>query len=211
MHGAAARRVAYRMYAVKLRFSWILVVALLASMGLLLLPATEPTSEGQPERIAIEEELPELTILEARVRAFGKDGAATWTLQSPRIDYHMDGSLDFTLPRVLLQNSSGARLQAEAGRGWLAPTPEEEKMNLYSKVDALLFNSERVVAFSTEALSIAESGRFVSAPQSVRIRSSSADTNAANLELHLDEQILLLGSTADEAVHTRIQPAGALQ
>ena len=192
-------------------FGWILVIALLVSMGLLLLPATEPSPQGQPERIAIEEELPELTIIEARVRAFGEDGAAVWSLQSPQIVLSLDGSLDFSLPRVLLQNSSGTSLEAEAGRGWLEPTPEGEKINLYSKVDALLESTEREVTFTTESLLISESGRQVSAPQGVRIRSSSADTRAANLELNLDDQILLLGSTAEQAVHTRIQPPGTLQ
>ena len=195
----------------RLGFSWILVVALLVSVGLLLLPATQPTPQVQPERIAIEEELPELTILEARVRAFGEDGAAIWSLQSPQIALSLDGSLDFSLPRVLLQNSSGTSLHAEAGRGWLEPTPDGERMNLYSKVDALLESTEREVTFTTESLLIAESGRQVSAPQSVRIQSSSADTRAASLELNLDDQILLLGSTAEQAVHTRIQPAGAFQ
>lgn len=161
--------------------------------------------------MAGEEERPELTIIEARVRAFGEEGEATWSLQSPRIVYHLDGSLDFSSPRMVLQNDNGTSLQAEAGRGWLEPTPEGEQMNLYSKVDAVLESPRREVAFSTESLLIANTGRQISAPHSVRVSSRSVDTRAANLELNLNDQILLLGSTGQQRVHTRIQPEEALQ
>lgn len=192
-------------------FAWILTVALLASVGLLLVPAIKPTPLAELESPQIAEQLPELTIVEASVRVFGEDGAASWSLESPRIVLSLDGSLDFALPRVLLQNSAGTSLRAEAGSGWLKPTSGGERMSLYSQVNALLENPEREVAFSTESLLIAEGGRYVWAPQSVQIQSVAASTRAANLEFDLDEQILLLGSSAEQVVHTRIQPAQAIQ
>ncbi len=191
--------------------SWILVAALLISLGLLLLPAPKPVPQQEADKRLDEEELPELRIMTARLRAFAEDGTTNWSMRSPQIVYHLDGSLDVASPHLLMHSASGATLRAQAGKGSLQATADGEQIELYAKVDAVLRNHERQVALVTESLLIARDGRSVSAPNSVQVRSDSVDTSAANLALNLEEQILLLGATQDERVHTRIQPEEALQ
>lgn len=190
---------------------WILVAALLMSLGLLLLPSPTSAPQREADKRLDEEELPELTIKTVRLRAFGEDGTTIWSMRSPQIVYHLDGSLDVASPRLLMHGASGATLRAEAGKGSLQASADGEQIELYSKVDAILHNQERQVMLVTESLLIARDGRNVSAPNSVRVRSDSVDTSAANLAINLDEQILLLGADEDDRVHTRIQPEAALQ
>ena len=197
----------------------ILVAALLLSLALLLLPEPGPETQAAPAPEARPGARPDLTIMGASLRSFGEDGALNWSMRSPSIAYHLDGALAFTAPNMLLHGTSNAQLRASAGLGTLSESEEEETIVLYSGVSAALSRGERNsddvhfddVYFNTERLIISEQGRQISAPESVRIASHSIDTRAAELDLDLQKQILLLASNSEERVTTRIQPMGEFE
>ena len=197
-----------------LRLSAILVGALLLSLALLWLP--EPVQRtGMPAAEAsAEARAPELTIMDASVRSFGDDGALNWSMQSPRIAYHLSGDLEFASPSMLLQGVTNANLRVNAGQGRLRAADERETVALYAQVDASLIRSERSaeeVKFKTALILISQEGRQISAPDPVEISTQSIDTSAAHLELNLDRQLLLLGSSEARPVTTRIQPVGLFE
>ncbi|MCY4040413.1 MAG: LPS export ABC transporter periplasmic protein LptC [Gammaproteobacteria bacterium] len=191
-----------------LPLSVILVGALLISLALLLPAPGEQVRQSSTEARTVTGG-PDLTIMDASVRAFGEDGAVSWSLRSPRIAYHLDGRLAFTAPNMLMQNDLGANLRASAGLGTLEEAGEQETIILYSQVRAQLEGGEQLsdqVKFNTERLIIRDQGRQVKAPGSVHIRSHAIDTRAAELDLNLQKQILLLASSSEEHVTTRIEP-----
>lgn len=197
-----------------IRLSAILVGALLLSVVLLLLPEPDRSEPQTATQAPGEAAPPQLTILDASVRSFGDDGVLNWSMRSPRIAYHLDGGLDFAAPIMLLQGTSNANLTAHAGQGSLHAADKKEMIRLYSQVEAKLTRGEKLrheVNFDTEDLVISEQGQHVSAPNPVRISSFSIDTSAANLELNLHKQILLLGSAEQQPVSTRIQPIGLFE
>ncbi len=197
-----------------LHFSAILVGALVLSLVLLLLPEPSEQVQRSPAAAPAEIEGPNLTIMGASVRSFGEDGTLNWSMQSPRIAYHLDGRLAFTAPDMLLQNDVGANLRASAGLGTLEEAGEQETIVLYSQVSAELRRGEQIqdkAEFDTERLVISDQGSHVTAPNSVRIRSHAIDTHAAQLYLDLRKQILLLASSDEERVTTRIQPMGIFE
>ncbi len=184
---------------------WTLLAALAVSLALLLFP--EPVSSPLPPEHQVEKDpLPQLAISSASVRAFNDDGTPAWFMQSPKIDVYPDGRVEASAPRLLLSSASGADLHAQAGQGRIMPASRGDAMELYATVHARLDTRERRVTFSSESLHIADGGKRIEAPQRVRLRSQGVDTEAANLELILDEQRLLLGSDNRQSVLTRIQP-----
>ena len=196
-----------------LHLSAILIAVLMLSLALLLLPAPGERVRESPVEAPAEVEDAHLTIMGASVRSFGEDGAVNWSMQSPRIAYHLDGRLAFTAPNMLLQNDVGSNLRASAGLGTLEEAGEQETIVLYSQVSAELQRGEQTedkAKFATERLVISDQGRQVTAPDSVHIRSHAVDTHAAQLDLDLRKQILLLASSGEERVTTRIQPIGKL-
>ncbi len=189
--------------------SAILVGALLLSLALLLIQEPSPKAPAAREHATGQKEEPDLTIMGASVRSFGEDGALNWSMQSPSIAYHLDGDLAFAAPNMLLQGASNANLRASAGLGTLQEAGGEETIVLYSRVSAALQRGERVkdeVKFDTERLIISAQGRQILAPESVRISAHSIETRAAELDLDLQKQLLLLASNSDEKVTTRIAP-----
>ena len=192
-----------------IRTTWILVAALCASLALLLYPAQEQDPVRSGFVLVPTVELPRLTIRDARVRAFDQDGTPSWTMESPEIAYFRDGRLGITAPRVRLETESGSRLQVEAGEGALTPSVLHGTLELASAVDARVFSDGNQLDFSTEKLNISENGKLIAAPLPIRMWSASGETTAARLNLNLEDQVLLLGSTTEQRVITRLQPAGA--
>ena len=193
------------------RLSAILVGALLFSLALLWFPELDPGSERPPAQAPAQDKSPELTIMGASVRSFGDDGTLNWSMHSPRIAYHLDGGLDFNAPIMLLRGGANANLRAYAGQGTLQSSGEHETILLYSNVSANFMRGQQTeteVRFDTAQLVVTDQGRQVVAPDPVHINSLSIDTRAANLELNLEKQILLLGSANELPVSTRIQPMG---
>ena len=193
------------------RITWILVAVLCASLGVLLYPAQELGPVRSGSVLPSVAESPRLTILDARIRAFDRDGTPSWTMESPEIAYFSDGRLGIAAPRVRLETESGSRLQVEAGEGVLTPAPVHGTLELASAVDAKVFSDGNQLDFSTEKLNISENGKLIAAPLPIRMWSASGETTAARLNLNLEDQILLLGSTTKQRVVTRLHPGGALQ
>ena len=193
------------------RLAWLLLAATLVSLALLLWPQGEEFEGRASIEVMHDGEAPELTIINAKVRAFGEDGTLTWTLESPRIAYYLDGFLDLASPSILVRGDSGSNLSADAGDGWFKPFAGGEEMSLHGGVDALLTNPEREVEFVTIAVLITKGGRQISASSPVEVSSGTARITAASLELDLTRQLLQLTSGPQQRVHTRIQPLEALR
>lgn len=192
------------------RIPWALAAALLVSLGILIFPSQKDGLLNQSPNTRALDESSRLSIMSARVRAFGRDGALAWTLESPEIAYHRDGRLDFKEPQVLLHSESGFKLDAQAGAGVLTPAPFEDRVELTSQVDAEIHSEGGMLEFSTQRLAITNDGKRIRAPLSISLTSASGQTTAASLLLNLEHQVLSLGSTSKERVVTHLVPGDSL-
>lgn len=194
-----------------IRITWILVAVLCASLAVMLFPAQQQRRSNPGVALLPQGEVPRLTITDAQVQSFDQDGNPSWTMQSPRIAYFQNGRLVFASPRMLLQSESGSRLEARSGEGALMPGPLQDRLELTSRVDAKVFGEHSELDFTTENLQISRNGKLVTAPSPILLSSSEGETTAARLDLDLQDDLLLLGSTPENRVVTRLQPSNTLQ